>query len=159
MQFGHALECILGEILLANSKHGHVFMTKTDLSDGFYGVGVEPDDVPKLGVIFPSRPGQNEPLMALPLVLPMGWKNSPPIFSTATETIADLANTHLSNTRYHPRRHHSLHPWTFLRLPNSPTTMSMCRCQSLCLLLVILVCQQWGHLSSTLISLWTTLSR
>ncbi|KAL7502250.1 hypothetical protein ACHAXN_000251, partial [Cyclotella atomus] len=35
MQFGHALECILGEILLANSKHGHVFMTKTDLSDGF----------------------------------------------------------------------------------------------------------------------------
>ena len=71
--------------------------------DGFYRVGVEPDDVPKLGVIFHSRHGQDEPL---PLVLPMGWKNSPPIFSTATETIADLANTHLSNTRYHPRRHH-----------------------------------------------------
>ena len=26
------------------------------------------------------------------LVLPMGWKNSPPVFSTATETLTDLAN-------------------------------------------------------------------
>jgi hypothetical protein len=54
-------------------------------------------------VIFHLRHGQDEPL---PLVLPMGWKNSPPIFSTATETIADLANTCLSNTRYHSRRNH-----------------------------------------------------
>ena len=30
--------------------------------------------------------------MAFPLVLSLGWKNSPPVFSTATETIADLAN-------------------------------------------------------------------
>ena len=35
------------------------------------------------------------PLIAFPLVLPMGWKNSPPIFSTATETIANLANQRL----------------------------------------------------------------
>ena len=27
------------------------------------------------------------------LTLPMEWKNSPPIFSPATETVADLANT------------------------------------------------------------------
>ena len=26
------------------------------------------------------------------MTLPMGWKNSPPIFCTATETVADLAN-------------------------------------------------------------------
>lgn len=30
--------------------------------------------------------------MALPHVLPMGWKESPPNFSTSTETVADLAN-------------------------------------------------------------------
>jgi hypothetical protein len=33
-----------------------------------------------------------EPLIAFPLVLPMGWTNSSPIFSTALETIADLTN-------------------------------------------------------------------
>ena len=30
--------------------------------------------------------------MAFPLVLPMDWKNSPPLFSVATKIIADLAN-------------------------------------------------------------------
>ena len=64
---------------------------KVDLSDGFYRIGVSPYDVPKLGVVFPTLPGQ-EPVVVLPLVLPMGWENSPLIFSTATETIADLAN-------------------------------------------------------------------
>lgn len=124
MQFGHALERILREILLANAAHGHVYMTKTDLSDGFYRVGVEPDDVPKLGVIFPSRPGQVEPLIALPLVLPMGWKNSPPIFSTATETIADIANMRLSNPKYHPKRHHLDDMAAAVTLPDAPTASS-----------------------------------
>ena len=50
---------------------------KVDLSDGFYRVNLNIDDIPKLGVAFPTEPGQ-EPLIALPLVLPMGWKNSPP---------------------------------------------------------------------------------
>ena len=49
---------------------------------------------------------QDEPLIALPLVLPMGWKNSPPIFSTATETIADLTNQRLSMSDYQPKHHH-----------------------------------------------------
>ena len=31
-------------------------------------------------------------MMAIPLTRPMGWKNSPPFFCTATETVADLAN-------------------------------------------------------------------
>ena len=33
MQFGHALERILREILLANVNHGFVYLNKTDLSD------------------------------------------------------------------------------------------------------------------------------
>ena len=106
MQFGHALERILREILLANVNHGFVYLNKTDLSDGFYRVGLVPEDIPKLGVIFPPIPGQPEPLVALPLVLPMGWKNSPPIFSTPTETIADITNQRLSNPLYHPHLHH-----------------------------------------------------
>jgi hypothetical protein len=38
----------------------------------------------------------DELLIAFPLGLPMGWTNSPPVFLTATETIADIANARLS---------------------------------------------------------------
>jgi hypothetical protein len=79
-------------------------MIKLDLSDGFYRIGLIVDDIPKLGVILPTLPGE-EPLIAFPLVLPMGWKNSPPIFCTATETIADIANARI-NTNFNPPAHH-----------------------------------------------------
>ena len=95
MQFGHALDRILREILLSDPKLGPVQLLKVDISDGFYRINMNIDDIPKLGVAFPSEPGE-EKLVAFPLVLPMGWKNSPPIFSTATETIADLANQRLN---------------------------------------------------------------
>ena len=96
MQFGHALDRILREILLADPRLGPIYLMKIDISDGFYRVNLSIDDIPKLGVVFPTAPGQ-EPLVALPLVLPMGWKNSPPIFSTVTETIADMANQRIQN--------------------------------------------------------------
>ena len=70
---------------------GPVQPMKIDLSDGFYRVGLNIDDIPKLGVVFPTKPGQ-EPLIVFPLVLTMGWKNSAPFFCTIPETIADLAN-------------------------------------------------------------------
>ena len=91
MQFGHALDRILRELILADPALGPVQLLKLDISDGFYRVNLNIEDVPKLGVAFPTKPGEPQ-LVAFPLVLPMGWKNSPPIFSAATETIADLAN-------------------------------------------------------------------
>jgi hypothetical protein len=91
MQFGPSLECILQEILFPNPAHGPVQMIKLDISDGFYRIGLNIDNIPKLGVVFPVLP-DDEPLIAFPLVLPMGWTNSPLIFSTATETIMDIAN-------------------------------------------------------------------
>ncbi|KAL7542839.1 hypothetical protein ACHAWF_007263 [Thalassiosira exigua] len=103
MQFGHALDHILREILLSNPAYGPVNMLKVDISDGFYRIDLNVDDIPKLGVAFPTRPGE-EKLIAFPLVLPMGWKNSPPIFSTATETIADLANARIRRQQ-HPAPH------------------------------------------------------
>ena len=36
MQFGHALDRILREILLADPIHGPVHLIKIDISDGFY---------------------------------------------------------------------------------------------------------------------------
>ena len=79
MQFGHALDRILREILLANPAFGPVRLMKVDISDGLYRIDLNVDDIPKLGVVFPTLNGE-EPLIAFPLVLPMGWKNSPPIF-------------------------------------------------------------------------------
>ena len=105
MQFGHALDRILREILLADPKLGPIYLMKIDISDGFYRVNLNVEDIPKLGVVFPTAPGQ-EPLVALPLVLPMGWKNSPPVFSTVTETIADIANQRIQDNSYRPPKHH-----------------------------------------------------
>ena len=83
MQFGHTLDRILRHILISNPNHGPVYLMKGDLFGGFYRMGLSPDDVPKLGVVFPTERG-DEPLVVLPLVLLIGWKNSPPIFSAAT---------------------------------------------------------------------------
>ncbi len=91
MQYGWSIEQILREILFNNPAHGLVHMTKLDISDGYFWIGLNIDDIPKLGVVFPTLPGDKH-LIAFPLVLPMGWKNSPPIFLTATETIADIIN-------------------------------------------------------------------
>ena len=66
-------------------------MIKSDVSDGFYRIGLRPSDAAKLGLVFPSEAGDKD-LVAILLTLPMGWKNSPPIFCTAKETVADLAN-------------------------------------------------------------------
>ena len=73
-------------------------LLKIDISDGFYRINLAIDDIPKLGVAFPTKPGEPK-LVAFPLVLPMGWKNSPPIFSAATETVADLANQEIRRGR------------------------------------------------------------
>ena len=104
IQFGHALDRILREILLSDPALGPIYLMKIDISDGFYRIAINIEDIPKLGVIFPTLPGE-EPLIAFPLDLPMGWKNSPPVFTTATETVADLANQRL-NSGYPAQLHH-----------------------------------------------------
>ena len=97
MQFGHALDRYLREILLADPTLGPIYMLKLDIADGFYRIAINIEDIPKLGVVFPTRPNQ-PPLVAFPLVLPMGWKHSPPAFSVATETVADLANIAIASS-------------------------------------------------------------
>lgn len=122
MQFGHALDRILRQILHANPKYGHVYMIKLDISDGFYRIALCPHDVPKLGVIFPTRPGV-EPIVALPLVLPMGWANSPPIFSAATETIADITNQRYQSSL--PTKRHHLDDLAATVEVESPTILQL----------------------------------
>jgi hypothetical protein len=104
MQFGRALERILRQIVQANPKFGPVNLIKIDLADGFYRVWVRTEDIPKLGVSFPQLEGE-EPLVAFPLSLPMGWTESPPYFCSVTETVADVANERLFRWRNPPSHH------------------------------------------------------
>ena len=107
MQFGKALTRILQRILAANPQHGPTYMLKLDLSDGFYRIRLRAEDIPTLGVAFPVGPGE-DPLIVLPLTLPMGWTESPPYFCSATETTVDLINLHASPSWDPPR--HPLEP-------------------------------------------------
>jgi hypothetical protein len=93
MQFGRALYRILQQILDADPRLGSVHLSKIDIADGFYRIWINAEDVPKLGIMFPGEDG--EQLVGFPLVLPMGWMQSPPLFTAATEMVADLANQQL----------------------------------------------------------------
>jgi hypothetical protein len=96
MQFGRTLWRLLYRIHHANDKFGPVFLSKVDLSDGFYRLWLRPEDTVHLAALFPSRPGEPK-LVGIPLTNPMGWVSSPPNFSACTETIADLANVDLAD--------------------------------------------------------------
>ena len=79
---------------MRNPRHGPIYMMKVDIADGFYRVGLAPENVPSLGFCLPPGP-DGKTLVAFPLVLPVGWVESPPQFCAVTETVADLANTAL----------------------------------------------------------------
>jgi hypothetical protein len=103
MQFGRALERIITRVVRADPRFGPVKFIKIDLADGFYRVHVRAEDIPKLGIAFPSLIGE-EALIAFPLALPMGWTESPPYFCAVTETIANVANRRILKWR-HPCPH------------------------------------------------------
>ena len=59
------------------------------------------------------------PFIAVPMVLPMGWMESPSTFCTATETIADLANAKIAQG-YIPAPYHR-HEAAANTMPETPT--------------------------------------
>jgi hypothetical protein len=101
LQFGRALERIIAQVVHADPRFGPVQFIKVDMSDGFYRVHVKPEDAIKLGVAFPSLDGE-EPMIAIPICLPMGWTESPPYFCAFTETVADVANERILKGRHPP---------------------------------------------------------
>jgi hypothetical protein len=111
-----------------------VYLCKVDIADGFYHLHLAPGNIPALGVAFPPAP-DGTPLIAFPLTCPMGWVKSPPWFSAATETGADLANTWLAthsflqltdlmNPRPLPPLHQNLKPP--LGLLRGPHSLHLC---------------------------------
>jgi hypothetical protein len=117
MQFGRALHDILCLILESNPQFGPVYMCKIDIADKFYRVWLLPADIPKLGVVFPTK-DDGEPLTGPPLVIPMGWVNYPPYVTSTTETICDLANASLKQqTSSFP---HQLDTISEMAIPDDP---------------------------------------
>lgn len=104
MQFGTAPLRMQEDLMRANPIFGPVYMSKNDMSDGFYRIRLTSSGSLKLAVILPAGLVPDQPqLVALPLVLPMGWTQSPPWFCACTETIADLTNEDLRrNKRFAP---------------------------------------------------------
>ena len=94
LQFGKALDRLLYKLETADTRHGPLFLIKVDISDGYYRIPLQLDSIAKLAAVMPKEQGE-EQLVALPMVLPMGWKNSAAIFCSATETITDIANERL----------------------------------------------------------------
>ena len=103
MQFGGALHRILHAVRHADPKWGPVRLSKYDIKDGFYRLLLEADDAPMLAVTLPRYEGE-EPLIAIPLVLTMGWAESPPTFCSMSETICDLANAQAYRNLVPPHR-------------------------------------------------------
>ena len=91
MKYGQALERLIREVVIDEPAQGPMHNLKADDSDSFYRIFLRPMDAPELGQVFPLEVEDKE-LVAMPITLHMGWKNSPPIFFTATETVADLEN-------------------------------------------------------------------
>jgi hypothetical protein len=70
MQFGLALWRVLKQLKHENPKIGPIYLSKIDTEDGFYQIWIQATDVPNLGVLFPSRPG-DEPSVGFQIALPM----------------------------------------------------------------------------------------
>ena len=94
-QFSRALPRLLRKFHETNPWFGPVYLSTIDIADGFYQIGLQPNNAIRLGVLFPSRFGKRQ-LIAVPLVVLMGWKELPPVFCTATETVVDLANNSMA---------------------------------------------------------------
>jgi hypothetical protein len=91
IQFGTALNRFLQHLERADTRRGPIYLSKTDVADAFMRVWIALESIPVLGAILPSYPGE-EPIIAFPMILPMGWVDSPNFLCALTETIADLTN-------------------------------------------------------------------
>ena len=83
IQYGRALERLPREIVFTDTKLGPVYMLKADLYNRFYQIVLRLANTPELVLVFIGTHG-GEYMLSIPLNLPMGWKNSPPLFCTAT---------------------------------------------------------------------------
>lgn len=123
LQFGSSLQCILQHLAYCNPAFGPSLMAKVDLAGGYYRIPLSTTTSLELTVVLPPDGGQ-EPLIGLPLSLPMGWTASPPYFCAFTETCTDLCNHHPTPISIHPFSYASQqYEPLAIDLPCSPDTV------------------------------------
>lgn len=103
MQFGGAMYRLLYNLRHSNPRHGKVSISKYDVKDGFYRVHLRAGQCLSLCVMLPHYEGLPV-LVAVPLVLTMGWTNSPPTFCAVSESICDLAASRFYRRHAPPHR-------------------------------------------------------
>jgi hypothetical protein len=113
LQFGWALPRILQRLQRADTRRGPIYLAKIDVADAFMRVAILAAHIPALGALLPSHPGE-ELLVAFPLILPMGWIESPQYLGwiespqylcAVTETVADMANELFAQGHHSPTPH------------------------------------------------------
>jgi len=92
MQSGHAFQRILQQLAYCNPAFGPPQLAKVDMADDSYCIPLSTNAALQLTVSLPSD-GASDPLLGIPLSLPMGWCLSPPFFCTFNEMCANLTNT------------------------------------------------------------------
>jgi hypothetical protein len=70
MRFVNALKRIMKRIIRANPKFGPVLLGKYDLADGYYRIPLNINHAVRLACLLPPS-DKEEPLVAIPLVLPV----------------------------------------------------------------------------------------
>ena len=56
MQFGNALDTLLFYIVITDPSLGLVYIMKTNISNTFYHIYLNPRDAPNIGLLLPSLP-------------------------------------------------------------------------------------------------------
>jgi hypothetical protein len=120
IQFGTALTRFLQHLERAETRRGPIYLSKTDVADAFMRVWIALGSIPILGAILPTYPGE-EAIVAFPMILPMGWVDSPSFLCAVTETIADLTNQRTSTSDLATELHH-LDMAACTRPPTAPAT-------------------------------------
>jgi hypothetical protein len=77
MQFGRALLQILPKVARSDPLLGPVYLSKIDISNGFYRIAIRSEDVPKLAIMFPTEEGE-EHLIVLPYGFAHWMETAPP---------------------------------------------------------------------------------
>jgi hypothetical protein len=72
MQFGRDLWRMLHQVTDADLRLGPVYLSKIDIMDGFYRICIHSENMPTLGIMFPTSDGEPQ-LVGFPIVMPMGW--------------------------------------------------------------------------------------
>lgn len=91
-QFGSCLPRLLQKLWEGDPSDGPVFLSKWDISDAFHRYNLKAGDVGAFAYLVSALPSDAAILICIDLVLPMGWVNSPDLFYSTSETVADVAN-------------------------------------------------------------------